>query len=61
MYTHTHTHTRTYTHTHRAVATYCLLLTTATGLWAGIFIVATQYVVPSVGNTFSPLENGKVI
>ena len=31
------------------------------GLWAGIFIVATQYVVPSVGNTFQPLESGNVM
>ena len=31
------------------------------GLWAGIFIVATQYVVPSVGNTFRPLQHGNVL
>ena len=31
------------------------------GLWAGIFIVATQYVVPSVDNTFRPMETGNVL
>jgi diacylglycerol O-acyltransferase-1 len=31
------------------------------GLWAGIFIVATQYVVPSVDNTFRPMANGNVL
>jgi diacylglycerol O-acyltransferase-1 len=31
------------------------------GLWAGIFIVATQYVVPSVDNTFLPMETGNVL
>ena len=31
------------------------------GLWAGIFIVATQYVVPSVDNTFQPMENGNAL
>jgi len=31
------------------------------GLWAGIFIVASQYVVPSVDNTFRPMEQGKFL